>query len=33
MGAVAEILASNASMEMGSVLVMQQHTVVAAGRR
>jgi hypothetical protein len=33
MGAVAEILASNASMEMGSVLVMQQHTVVVPVRR
>ncbi|KAM0836444.1 hypothetical protein ACQ4PT_062324 [Festuca glaucescens] len=33
MGAVAEILASNASMEMGSVLVMQQHTVVVPARR
>ena len=33
MGAVAEILASNASMEMGSVLVMQQHTVAVPVRR
>ncbi|CAM0954140.1 unnamed protein product [Alopecurus aequalis] len=33
MGAVAEILASNDSMEMGSVLVMQQHTVVVPVRR
>ncbi|CAM0953517.1 unnamed protein product [Alopecurus aequalis] len=33
MGAVAEILASNSSMEMGSVLVMQQHTVVVPVRR
>lgn len=28
MGPAAEILASNDSLEMGSVLVMQQHTVV-----
>ncbi|KAL6646315.1 hypothetical protein ACP70R_017923 [Stipagrostis hirtigluma subsp. patula] len=30
LGPVAEILASNESMEMGSVLVMQQHTVAVA---